>query len=180
MNTLKKCTEEIRQLFLAPKTFFQKQTKKAKIKPVILLYFILQTVSAIFNLVNFFILTLYINNVNIASLNLNEIFISSIISIIVGTLVSLVGSFILYSYLKIFKAKGNFLNTYQIFVYSSVPSLLLGWVPILSILAMFYGIYLLIVGTEIMHKLSRRKSLVAYLLLLAVIIAYGVLRSLTG
>ena len=87
---------------------------------------------------------------------------------------------ILHLWVKLFGGRSVYSKTYQLFVYSSVPSLLFNWVPYLGIFAVMYGLYLLIVGTPILNKsISKKKAVLMYvipiviLFLLALINGYG-------
>lgn len=173
---MKKFIERLRKLFLTPKVFFANETKYKKLKPVVILYFLLLLISTLFDLISFFVITFYVNKVQLSSGDLSQVIIGSLINFLIAFLTSFIWAFLLHSYLKLFKARGDFPVTYRIFVYSSAPSLLFDWVPVIGIIAALYGLYLLFVGTQLMHNLSKRTTVIAYLLLLGFIFLYILLR----
>ena len=92
-------------------------------------------------------------------------FISSIISsYIFGLAFSFVIAGLLYFWISIFGGTANYTKTYQLYVYSKVPHLLLAWIPGIGILAWFYSLALLIIGTSEVHKISQKKAVLIYLI----------------
>ncbi len=100
------------------------------------------------------------------------------LSIVVGFLVSYIGllvfSFvivgILYLWLLLWGGKADYTETYKLWVYASTPQFLLGWIPFVSFLAWIYKVVLLVIGTEIIHKLSRTKAVFAYVIPIVLLI----------
>jgi|GEM_PF-4302453 len=82
-------------------------------------------------------------------------------------------SLLLHLWIMIFRGKGNYDKTFQLVVYSRTPVWLLGWIPIVRILALAYNVILLIVGTEKMHGIENKTSTWMYLgpILIFVLIA---------
>ncbi len=94
------------------------------------------------------------------------------LSILVGYIVSIIGSFIwagiLHVWLLIFGSKTNYEKTYQLSVYSGTPGYLLGWIPFVNLFVWIYSLALLIIGTQKMCKFSKRRALAIYLAPLAI------------
>ena len=72
---------------------------------------------------------------------------------------------LLHIWILIFGGKSEYSKTYQLFVYSSTPGLLFGWIPFVGFLSGFYNLYLLIIGTPIIYKeISMKKSILMYII----------------
>jgi hypothetical protein len=91
-----------------------------------------------------------------------------------GYIITMVSVFvivaILFVWIKIFKGKANYEKTYQIYVYGTTPSFLFNWIPILGGFAWIYDLILLIIGTSIIHKVSKTRATIIYLIPLALFI----------
>ena len=82
----------------------------------------------------------------------------------IGLGASFVGAAILHVWILIFGGKEEYSKTYQLSVYASTPILVLGWIPFVSFFAWIYNIFLLILGTREIHKISDAKSIWMYLI----------------
>ena len=95
----------------------------------------------------------------------------------------LVLSFIIYGVFHLFVmllgGSGGYENTYKVFVYSSTPSSLLGWIALalfglglggiavgglIFIVLIIWAIYLVVTGLSIMHKMSKLRALAVILI----------------
>ena len=56
-----------------------------------------------------------------------------------------------------FKGKGTFQGTFRIVAYTGVTHLV-SWIPVLGIIASFYGFYLVIVGLAQVHRIDTGKA----------------------
>ena len=68
----------------------------------------------------------------------------------------------------------KWIKTFAAVVYSSTPSLLLSWVPIIGFLAYVWSLILLVIGLAKIHKISYWRSAVA-VILLPVILLFGLI-----
>ena len=91
-----------------------------------------------------------------------------IIGIAFGIIMSLIGSFIgaalLHAWIYIFGGRENYSKTYQLAVYASTPSLAFGWIPVVGAFAWIYNIVLLIMGTQHIHHIPRKKAILMYVI----------------
>ena len=91
----------------------------------------------------------------------------------------LIGSFILvailFVWIKIFSGKAGYKKTYQLFIYGSTPGLLFSWIPFIGGFAWIYDMILLIKGTEILHKVSKTKAILIYIIPLVIFIILGII-----
>ncbi|MBI3032550.1 YIP1 family protein [Candidatus Woesearchaeota archaeon] len=99
-------------------------------------------------------------------------FVVSYIGLIVFSFV-LVG--ILYLWLLLWGGKADYTETYKLWVYASTPQLLLGWIPLVGFLAWIYKVVLLVIGTEIVHKLSRTRAVLAYVVPMVLLFILGII-----
>ncbi len=96
--------------------------------------------------------------------------------LIIDYVFSVLASFLLaglfHLWMKLFGGKGNYKQTYRLYVYSSTPKFLLGWIPysIVSLLASVYFLVLAAVGSQELSGFSQRKSIVVFALLAVVLI----------
>ena len=97
------------------------------------------------------------------------------ISALVGLLIV---SVILYlSATLIVKGAGTFEGTFRVGSYTSALSVLT-WIPIIGPLIGIYGIYLLVVGIERVHKLTTREAVIAVILPVIVLLLLFALMAL--
>ena len=90
---------------------------------------------------------------------------ASIVLVPIGAVIGLlIWSIILYlSATLIVKGNGSFEGTFRVGSYASALSVLT-WIPIIGPLIGLYGIYLLVVGIERVHKLTTREAIIAVIL----------------
>jgi hypothetical protein len=65
---------------------------------------------------------------------------------------------VLHLFAYIFGAKKGYSNTYKAVVYSMTPSLLLGWIPFVGIIAAFWTWYLSMKGLSVLHEISMGRA----------------------
>ncbi len=80
-----------------------------------------------------------------------------------------VGSGVLHVFARILKGKGNFSATFKAVVYGDTPALLLGWIPLVSIVAGIYSLYLVIKGISVLHSVSMGRAFVIAFVLPAIV-----------
>ncbi|MFH8108712.1 MAG: YIP1 family protein [Candidatus Aenigmatarchaeota archaeon] len=84
----------------------------------------------------------------------------SFLGVILILLISfIIGALYLHIFIKIFGGEGNFPSTMTAVAISSTPSFLLGWIPFVNIVGILYGIYIMLIGISILHKVSMGKAL---------------------
>ncbi len=89
---------------------------------------------------------------------------------------------LIHLYLKLFKAKATYLQTFQLYVYAYVPTYLFAWIPFIGWFAIIWSIVLLVLGVQKTHKLSLLKALFAFVFipLALFILTVGLLILLIG
>ena len=93
----------------------------------------------------------------------------SLLGLISGVLFSFVIGLGLFFWLQVFKGKEGYAKAYQLYVYSTTPSLVFGWIPFVKFFAGAYAIFLLILGTKNIYNFSMTKSVLMYVAPLVVI-----------
>lgn len=93
----------------------------------------------------------------------------------------LIVSVVLYlSATLIVKGAGSFEGTFRVGSYASALSVLT-WIPIIGPLIGIYGIYLLVVGMERVHKLTTREAVIAVILpIIILVLLFGLMALAVG
>lgn len=109
--------------------------------------------------------------------NVGSLFVlgQTIIAYILAVFFSFVIGGILYVWLLIFKGNKGYIRTYQLYIYSNTPSLLLKWIPFLGFLTWIYDFVLLIIGTKKIYNFSTTKAILIYLIPLALIFIFALI-----
>ncbi|NMB66661.1 hypothetical protein GYA25_01210 [Candidatus Woesearchaeota archaeon] len=164
-------TNKIKRIFSKPSKFFEDLNKEEGVGESFKFYAIL-----------FLFYTLLYYGVLFLFKNSEKFFLFSIpLSYGLGLGLSFVGAAILHVWILIFGGKEKYSKTYQLSVYSSLPSLLFGWFPIIGhLVGSIYSICLLIIGTQKVYKIPKIKTLWMYvfiplIILLVLIILIAVL-----
>lgn len=79
---------------------------------------------------------------------------------------------ILHGWISLFGGKEKYAKTYQLYIYSATPGLVLGWIPFIGLLTWIYDLVLLIIGTQKVHKISRVKSILMYVIPIVLLILF--------
>lgn len=87
---------------------------------------------------------------------------------------------ILFAWLYIWGGRASYDKTYQLFVYSSIPHLALGWIPIIGFFAWIYSVVLTILGVSKVYKMSTMKSTLLIVLPIAVIMLFLLMMVVIG
>lgn len=98
----------------------------------------------------------------------NYSLVSTVFLFLFGYIVSLGISFfwaaILHIWVLIFGGSGSFSKSYQLYVYSSTPNLLFSWIPGAGLITWIYCVFLVIIGTQKVHGISKKKAILMYVI----------------
>lgn len=166
-----------------PQKFFQRIQKEKGLKKAFIYFAILFLFSTILSfLFSLLMMPLYQQILASLSLNIPTLQYSSgwvVLNQAISYLVGLLGSFIiaglLHVWLLIFGSRAEYEKTYQLYVYSRTPVFLFGWIPILGFIASIYGLVLLIIGTMQLHKISKTKAILIYVIPLGLFFLFLIL-----
>jgi len=88
--------------------------------------------------------------------------------LIIGVIFSFIGAGVLHLIAtKLFFGDGQYEGTYRVVAYAGAVDLL-AWIPVLGILAAFYGFYLQMLGLEKTHRITRGQAVITILISLCV------------
>ena len=165
---------KIKLVLTKPTELFKKIEKKKGIKESYKYFAIITLVSVVFGFISVITFPNFVYNL------IRKLFITSlpeaqmptipgiITALIAGYILALLLVFVsvalLHIWIKIFRGKGKFEETFKIYSYGTTPSSLLSWIPLIGLVAWIYDLVLLIIGTSILHKISRTRSTVLYLI----------------
>ncbi|MBU0585987.1 YIP1 family protein, partial [Candidatus Micrarchaeota archaeon] len=76
-----------------------------------------------------------------------------------------VGYGISHLMIKILGGKAPFVKTAQIYIYGSTPTFLLGWIPVVGIIAQLIALSNIVLGVKNVHQMSLLRSIIAVILL---------------
>ncbi len=90
-----------------------------------------------------------------------------------------IGGAILHIFVYIVGGRKGIVQTIKVGMYGSTPSLLLGWIPLVSIIAAIWSLIVEIIGIRQLHELTTGKAILAVLIpIMLVIILVMVLAAL--
>lgn len=93
---------------------------------------------------------------------------SSIIGgIIGGTLGLLLGAGLVHVFVRLFDGK-DFQKTAEVVAYSTGINALIGWIPVVNLIAFIYGVYARIKGIEVFHEMDTDKAAASVILPLVI------------
>jgi hypothetical protein len=172
---------KIKLILLKPDKFFS-GLKEKTVQDALLYYIILLAFNTIMSYLMFLIfgdaITKTIMNIfglNSLAQQLNSVklFGTMVLGFIFGVLFTFVMAGILYVWLLIFKGDKGYNKAYQLYIYSETPSLTLKWIPFLGFFTWIYDLILLIIGTKKIYNFSTTKSVLIYIIPLALIFIMG-------
>ncbi len=170
--SMKKYINKAQEVLKKPKIFFEKVVKEKGYKEAFSYYAILSIISTILT----FIVGLILNPSILSKGDLNPVIVGS--GLVVGYLFNLALTFvftgILYLWIKLWKGKEDYQKTYLLFVYSRTPQLAIGWIPFVGIAGWLYSFYLLMIGTQKIHKISQKSSVIMYVVPLILFIVISI------
>lgn len=98
----------------------------------------------------------------------------ALLGYVLGLAGSFIGAALLHAWCLIFGGKGSYAHSYQLLAYSSTAKLTLGWIPFVNLFVWIWSLILLIVGTEKLHKLSRKRATLMYLIPAALMLVFAI------
>ncbi len=95
--------------------------------------------------------------------------------VILGTISLLIVGAIVHICAKIVGGTGDYTATVRAFALSETPSAVIGWIPLIGLLAGIWGFILMIMGIRDYHEISTIRAVIAVLLPVIVLIILAVL-----
>jgi hypothetical protein len=168
----------------SPRSFFKKLPKEKGIKKAFFFFMAILAINvALTFLVGRFTQPLIQNYLQsmvgapiLASYGFAFEFIATIFGYGLGLGLVFLGAGILHVWLMLWGGKAEYEKTFQLYIYSSTPSLLFGWIPILGALVWFYDLGLLIIGTPYTHKdISQHRAVWVYVIPMILLLLFYLL-----
>ncbi len=160
--------QKVKLVSTSPRKFFA-NLKEEKIGKPLSYYAVLLLVRAILGLIIGTAIVTFIPRSN----NQIGIIPAIIVGYAAGVLISFVIAAIIHLWIKLFGGKGNFTRTYQLFVYADTPNNLLGWIPVVGIIVRIWGLVLLIIGTQELHKIKKTTAILMYVIPVVILFILG-------
>lgn len=99
-----------------------------------------------------------------------------IIDFLISLAISFVLAGLLHIWVRIFGGKEKYAKTYQLYVYSSTPKFIIGWIPyyIVSLVVGIYSLILMIIGGQSFYGFSRKKSILVFVgyIILSIVLVF--------
>lgn len=172
--------EKVKKVLTSPTEFFEKVKGEEGIGEAFKYYIIF---SLIYNIIFGLLVNFGLSGIPIEQMGpFRALGLALPIAFFIISLISLfIGTAILHAFAKIFGGKGDYSETFKAVVYGATPSLLLGWVPFIGLILVFYSLYLQIKGISMLHQVSMgRAFLIVFLIPIIIGIIIGVLAIIFG
>jgi|TARA_Y100000310_G_C20642614_1_gene794810 hypothetical protein len=157
--------DKIKYIFSDPNVFFEKVKLEQGIKNSLLMYAI---VGAFFSVISyaFSFGMMSMMSGGYGGLGGFGFFYSAMpfISLGIGLIMTFLYSGLIHALIIAFKGEGTYSSSYNVYVYSMIPYLILSVVPMVGFLAIIYSIILMIIGLSKVHNISKGKAALACLL----------------
>jgi len=163
--------DTIAKLFSKPRDFFKGIRKEKTIKDAFFINLIFGLFYCVILMIFLFLMVSFFRMFTPAGKNTFPMYILFILVAVWFVLViifNFIWAGILHVWILIFGGKKGYKQTYQLSIYSSIPTYLLGWFPLIGLFASVYSVYLLIIGTQEVHGISKMKSILMYVIPIAV------------
>ncbi len=159
----------IKEIFTNPSNFFDNLKKEEGMQKSLLFYFI---IILIINLIGLIIGYLFLDQIidltykilnfvpkEEITIGFPRLYSESLQNMIQSMIWVFIGAGILHIWFKIFGGKASYQKTFQLYVYSHVPEILLGLLPILGMILWIWTMVLLVIGSQKTHKLTKNKAI---------------------
>ena len=153
-----KFLDKVKMILLNPKKFFSIMPRTGGYKEPLIFYITIIVITTLLSIVCD--ITLLSSSFSIMSLLLVPI--AAILALFICALIT-------HITLKILGGQGEYESTLRVMVYSSAASIF-AWIPFAGILAVFYQIYISIIGYKTVHNISALKIIIGFLLITFLII----------
>ena len=164
--------QKLKMLISSPNNFFDIIFKSEhSLKPSIRFYLIIQAVVFFIGLLPF----LFLNPGSVV-----WSFFLYIISFLIGIALFFLILLVYHLVVRLWGGANGYFRTFQAFIYGMAPALLLGWLPLINILMVFYSIYLTITGLVKLHQMPKSRAIAAYFTPVIITFLLVILFAVTG
>ncbi len=180
--------DRIKHVLVSPAHFFQTVRKEKGMREAWKFYAIIALVGGILNLISNALLQQYYQaflqqmfNITLPAPEIGGILGAAFttFAFIFGYLLSLglvfLGAAFLHAWCIIFGGKGEYEHSFKLAVYAATPKLALSWIPIINVFTWVWDIALLIIGTQALHAIPRRRAILMYVIPAALLVLFFIL-----
>ena len=105
----------------------------------------------------------------LGGLGITTLLIAGVTSYVLSIIITFLSAGITHILAKLIGGAKGFDKTYRLYVYAMTPVLLIGWIPIVSLIGMLYSFYLTMKGLSVVYGMSMRRAAVIVILPILVI-----------
>lgn len=92
-----------------------------------------------------------------------------IAAVVLGVIGLAVGSILLHIGVLVMGGRGGIIQTFKAVVYGLTPYYLLGWIPVVGLLAALWALIVEILGIRELHEMSTERAIVAWVISIVII-----------
>jgi hypothetical protein len=178
-------TKKVKKVILSPSEFFEEIKAEKGISEAFKYLAILSLVNLVVDIVSFILSIPYISPLgNLSSflplrgvLSIALGIVIPVVMYISGLILSFIGVGFIHLFVKLFKGKGTYSDTYKALIYASTPSLLFGWVPWVGVIFGLYSFYLSLKGISKLHEVSMLRAFIMLITPAIVVILAAIMTS---
>lgn len=182
-EVLEKYFQKTKQIIKTPKEFFKKEKPAKSFKDDLKYLLFLSVISSALILIFDFVLGYIVPTLSgqgQGPLNFAVVVYAFGVSVMGAFLSTLIFGVILHIIAKVFKGNGSFKTTLSLAIYSSSANLLMGWIPVVGVIASIYTLYILYIGGAEYHDMPSRRALIAFVIVPIVLtVLLGIVGALT-
>ena len=108
-----------------------------------------------------------------------ELNLDTFLELIGNMLLGLVFTFILipfyHLFVWVFGGRNGIKKTTQTLLYGATPTILVSWIPIVSLIVAFYSMYVTIVGLKVLQDMKTWKAVLSYIVPFAILVVLVIL-----
>ncbi|KKQ95797.1 MAG: hypothetical protein UV74_C0013G0402 [Candidatus Woesebacteria bacterium GW2011_GWB1_43_14] len=156
--------QKAKRILFSPRSFGKDISQEKGIKEAFGYFVLLRLVATILLLFNIFVIVPLGWGESYYNASPREMITFVVLSFFIALISVFISAGILHLWIRLFRGKGDYTKTFQVYVYSKTPSFLLSWIPILGFISVFFGWYLMYLGIVSAHNLSKRKAIVLILI----------------
>lgn len=179
--------KKVSHILLRPKEFFKGLSKEITVKPAFRYYAFVSLFAIIANFIISFLIansfTAMFNQFNASfqgsvpsGLGIAPFLIVGVLAYLLGLGMSFVSGVVMAGWLWLWGGRRGYAKAYQLAVYSSTPSLVLGWFPYVGgLVGSIWGLVVLITGAKELYNFSTGKAVVVFVIPMVLIIIFVML-----
>ncbi len=174
--------DKIKDILIRPMLFFDRIKEENGVKKAFIYFMILSFFSTLLAYLVSLVMPAYsigvIEKLFSITVPTEAVQVPTVLTTILYYLLSLGLSFavagLLHLWILIFGGKADYTKSYQLYIYAYTPMYVFSWIPFLGFFAGIYSLILLILGTEKMHSISRKRAILMYVIPVGIFLIIGI------